>query len=359
MVSKDDENVDRLSNNNKREKTSNNKSKKGNFSKSGSGVDCMQYIRQYLKNRDVPTRAQKVIIASWRDKTKTAYTTFIRKWILFCEKRHADPLAPSVNRLIRFLTYLFYDEKLSYASLNTARSAVSIFSLHKQDSLGSHPMVTQFLRGIFNLKPRLPKTSVTWDTGIVLKKLQQWHPAKNLDLHQLTLKLVLLFLLVTGQRGQTLWSLDVRNITLSKKEALCRIGDILKTSSVKHHQEEIKLVAYSETKSLCVVHYLNEYIIRTKKLRGGEHRLLISTRHPYRGVSRDTVSNWTKEGLKICGVDMSVFTPHSTRAASTSKAAQRITLPTILKTAGWRSASTFARFYKKPIQEGRSVADLL
>ena len=88
-------------------------------------------------------------------------------------------MAPTVNKLLRFLTKLFDEDKLGYASLNTARSAVSTLSIHKSQSLGSHPIIIQYMKGIFNLKPRIPKTTVTWDTSKVLKFLSNWHPAKT------------------------------------------------------------------------------------------------------------------------------------------------------------------------------------
>ena len=58
--------------------------------------------------------------------------------------------------------------------------------------------------------------------------------------------------------------------------------------------------------------------------------------------------------LKTAGIDMSRFTAHSTRSASSSKAIQKLPLATILKAVGWRSQSTFATLYKKPICEGNA-----
>ena len=47
---------------------------------------------------------------------------------------------------------------------------------------------------------------------------------------------------------------------------------------------------------------------------------------------------------------MSIFTAHSTRAASTSKAATIVPIQTILKTATWSNAKTFTKYYNKPVQ---------
>ena len=46
---------------------------------------------------------------------------------------------------------------------------------------------------------------------------------------------------------------------------------------------------------------------------------------------------------------MTIFSPHSTRAASTSRAIQHLPLATLTRTVGWKGPSTFAKYYNKPI----------
>ena len=49
-------------------------------------------------------------------------------------------------------------------------------------------------------------------------------------------------------------------------------------------------------------------------------------------------------------IDTSIFSPHSTRSAGSSKAKKDlVSINTILKTGGWRSMKTFALFYDKEI----------
>ena len=271
---------------------------------------------------------------------------------------------PDVNSLMLFLKDLF-DEGLSYSSINIARSAVSSFTLHKRVPLGNHPFISRFLKGIFNLRPALPKTSVTWDPAIVLNFLKKWHPAKNLDLLQLSMKVVMLCLLITGQRGQTVWKMDLRNMAWPNKNdkekiVTCSFGDPLKTTDKKNHQKQLSFEAYPHDKALCVVHYLQRYVKRTENLRGEENRLFITSRQPHNKVARSTIAQWTKKVLAKSGIDTATFTPHSTRAASTSKAANRVCLKTIMKTAGWRRSSTFGKFYHKEIiSSGLKIKDLL
>ena len=55
--------------------------------------------------------------------------------------------------------------------------------------------------------------------------------------------------------------------------------------------------------------------------------------------------------MQQAGIDTSVFKPHSTRAASTSKAQScNVPLSAIMQAASWGSDCVFSRFYNKPIQ---------
>lgn len=53
--------------------------------------------------------------------------------------------------------------------------------------------------------------------------------------------------------------------------------------------------------------------------------------------------------MKAAGIDLSIFAPHSTRSASTSKAAMTLPLSTMLEAVGWSQESTFALYYRKPL----------
>ena len=91
------------------------------------------------------------------------------------------------------------------------------------------------------------------------------------------------------------------------------------------------------------------YLNRTKSLRNGS-KLFISVVKPHTAVSKDTIARWIKALLKIAGVDVNVFSAHSTRAAATSTAHRKgATIASILQVAGWSNVQTFAKFYNKPL----------
>ena len=63
--------------------------------------------------------------------------------------------------------------------------------------------------------------------------------------------------------------------------------------------------------------------------------------------------------LAKAGIDTGRYSGHSTRAAACSAVAERASLDTVLKAAGWQSESTFAKFYKKDMQSAQNFGQVL
>lgn len=304
-------------------------------------------IRESFKNRGISDDTQAILLSSWRESTKKQYRTYIGKWVSFCCKREINVFEADVNNVLSFLTEL-YKSGLGYSCINTARSALSSFIQLNNVNIGSHPLVRRFIRGVFVLRPALPRYNVTWDVNIVLKYLKSLSPLSSLSLLQLSHKLVMLLALLSGQRGQTLHLIDIRNIHLQENSRKIVIGDMLKTS--KRHLGEIELMKYDVDPDLCVRHTLSNYLDKTETRRGSVTRLFITSQRPHRFASRDTIGRWMKSVLTMAGIDTYIFKPHSTRVASASAAhALRIPVDTLLRTVGWSSESTFRKFYNKDI----------
>ena len=156
-------------------------------------------------------------------------------------------------------------------------------------------------------------------------------------------------LLVSGQQGQTIHLLDIKNMSISTSTISFRIGDLLKTSRPGNHLSEVFFKAYAPDKRLCVYSAILSYLERPDSIRGSVTRFFLTTKPPFRLASRDTLRRWARDIMRDAGIDLSIFAPHSTRCASTSKAVMTLPLATILETAGWSRESTFARHYKKPL----------
>lgn len=157
---------------------------------------------------------------------------------------------------------------------------------------------------------------------MVLQYIKTLGRNRKLSILQLSEKLVMLMLLQSGQRCQTLHLLDVRNMTLTPSKAPFTFGDLIKTSRPTNHLSQISFKAYAPDRRLCVHAALRCYLERTLDTRGKVTRLFLTTKPTGRPASRDTLRRWTKSIMQYAGIDVSMFSPHSTRSASTSKAAR-------------------------------------
>jgi integrase len=213
------------------------------------------------------------------------------------------------------------------------------------------PLVCRFLKGVFELKPCLPKYAEIWDVNKVTCYLQQFTSVSEVSLKDLTMNLATLLCLLTGQRCQTIHKIDMNFIQLETDKCIITIREVLKHTKAGKHQVPLELHSYPKDKRVCVLEYLKEYIKRTTVLRGEQSKLFVSFVKPHKAVTKDTIARWVKSILQQSGIDADKFTCHSTRAASTScvKAAG-LNLKQIMQSAGWSNSSTFAKFYVKHIE---------
>lgn len=64
--------------------------------------------------------------------------------------------------------------------------------------------------------------------------------------------------------------------------------------------------------------------------------------------------------MKSAGLDITIYSSHSTRAASTSSCkAKGFSVEEILKVAGWSNSCTFATFYHKPIDNTANFGNMV
>ena len=73
----------------------------------------------------------------------------------------------------------------------------------------------------------------------------------------------------------------------------------------------------------------------------------MSGKAPHKPVQTCTISKWIKSSLAAAGIDITVFSAHSTRSAFAKS--KGLTVSAIAKAAGWSNATTFARYYSKDI----------
>ena len=227
--------------------------------------------------------------------------------------------------------------------------------------VGQHPLVTQLLKGVFNSHPSAPRYSSTWDVDKVLTYLKSLPQNEELTFATLSHKLVILMALTNADRCSDLAALDLNFRTYHQNGVQFVIPGLTKTRRSGPPLTAF-YSAFPEDDRLCSVSTLKCYEERSQMLRKGtssRNPLFISVRRPHKPVKSATLGHWLKDIMKTAGLDTDIFTAHSTRGASTSKAKRMGTpIGDILKAANWTSASTFGRFYDRPVMTetyGRNV----
>jgi integrase len=187
------------------------------------------------------------------------------------------------------------------------------------DMLGlsmNYDLVSRFRRGDFNLRPSLPRYQEIWDPKIVLDYLSNFPDS---ELSALSKKCATLLALASCQRLSTLHSLSYQDVSFNDKQAVIRIDKLQKQSRPGFHQAYVTVDPFNDQK-LCVVKCLKDYLQATYSLRLGNPELtslFLTYGKPVKNASKDTISRWIKQIIHDAGVP-SVFSAHSTRAASTS-----------------------------------------
>ena len=70
-------------------------------------------------------------------------------------------------------------EGAARTTINMVQSLLSAFITMGDKLFGEHPLVETLLKGIGNLKARIPKYEAVWDLALLLNHLKEWDPHTN------------------------------------------------------------------------------------------------------------------------------------------------------------------------------------
>ena len=116
----------------------------------------------------------------------------------------------------------------------------SILQLNINSSIpfGQLPIVRRFMKGLFELRPALPRYKSIWDLNIVFNYFRGRPAAPELSLKELTF----LVNLVSGQRCQTIKYLNTDNMELATDKCIFHITDKVKQTSIGTHIPPLSLL---------------------------------------------------------------------------------------------------------------------
>ena len=140
----------------------------GDTSTCSSPPGWVACLHRSFQTMQISPEVREILLSAWRPNTTKSYTLAWNKWNSWCVEHHCDPISPPLPAVLNFLGSQFLAGH-AYRSLNVYRSALSaILPQVDAQKVGSHPLVSQFLRGVFHLRPPLPRYTETWDVSKVI-----------------------------------------------------------------------------------------------------------------------------------------------------------------------------------------------
>ena len=106
---------------------------------------------------------------SWWESTQQRYEGPWKVWTSWCVQRQKCPFSAPVNDILTFLAEQFNSRDLAYRTIAVYKACIS--QLHdpiEGRQLGNLPLVSRFMKGIFELRPPQPKLCSIWPVSKVL-----------------------------------------------------------------------------------------------------------------------------------------------------------------------------------------------
>ena len=314
------------------------------------------FIWRKFLNQGLPPAAIETISCSLSASSQRQYRSSFTQWSSFCTQSGLDPYDISPTQVIAFFQHILETKPITYNSFVTHRAALSLVSAH---DLTEDPLISRYMKGLYQRRPPVPKHTFSWDPKLVLDYLESLSPS---SLVAYSKKLLTLMLLNSAQRLQTMAAIKIFNIRFTAQGVSIWIDALLKTSRPGTKILSLHFADWPSNPALCIPTLLKEFLIFTKSFRQTNvDFLFITSVPPHTPASVPTLARWTKLTLQEAGIDVSKFSAHSTRHSLVSSAA-RLGLPVdaIFNAAGWSpSSGMFARVYNRPLQDPYSYSKLV
>ena len=157
--------------------------------------------------------------------------------------------------------------------------------------IGQHPIITRLLKGIYNVRPPLPRYNGTWNVQTALNYLESLGETKNLTLKLLTMKTVFLLAITRTPSRSADWSqLDIERMKTGTNGNTFLPASLAKQSRPGRPIAEFFFPSFQPNATICPVHTLQVYLTTTRPLRGAESRLFVSFIKPHKAVTSSTIA---------------------------------------------------------------------
>ena len=154
-----------------------------------------------------------------------------------------------------------------YSGLCGAKSALSsVAFINGFSKLSNHPMISKYLKEIFNRHPPLLKYTQIWDINQVLDYYTNLPDNEELEFKYIVKKLVMLFLILGTRRKQAIFTIHINNINFADNKVILLPNKTLKHTNPNKPLELLTYPKYEAEERLCIANILQSYLEKRKHL---------------------------------------------------------------------------------------------
>ena len=232
--------------------------------------------------------------------------------------RQTDRSVPLNIVLGNYIGFLF-DQGLSFGSINTKKSAISVtYLLTTGVQLVKDEIVSRVMKGVNMKVPARARYEESWDIDLVLDFFHAGKKNRFLSTVELRTKTSVLFMIAMIARSDNIRKLRFPHSSMSDKVILFTSVEKLKNQGLG------KVIPLQVRKKhgdhkICPYRAYIAYSRRVRLLRSEDSiRIFINVKNPFRDLSKDRISNKVTVLLHKAGVPLK-YTCHSIRMAVASK----------------------------------------
>ena len=167
------------------------------------------------------------------------------RWKEYCAEKNIVYESPTIEQFLSFFTELS-NQGGSHSVLIYAKSAVAHVLKMRYQHISQHPLVIKYFKGSFNLRPPLPKISFVWDVQIMFEYFRSLGDNRQISGKRLSQKLLILLLLLGGQRLNSVFHFTIDRMIKSKTSVTFSPEHVLKHSKPGRKLDVFEYRAYSD-----------------------------------------------------------------------------------------------------------------
>jgi len=317
----------------------------------GHGIAVPATYNDIINN--LSTSAKSCIKGAWAQSTQKRYGNRIILWKKWCAENNLDFKSAGVASVLNYLSTV-QTSNVSFSVINMTKCAIaSVHELIEGRPVGTHPLVSKFMKGAHKARPPKPKYTSTWDVNKVLDVLgsDKFNPDSSIGLRNLKHKTVFLIMLSTACRQSVITRLARTTDQLIDRgdHFLLHPSGWDKTSRFTNKVHDLLIFKNNQNVRVSPYHSLETYLKRSHKSNKID---LFRSDLKGKPLKVKEVASWVVNIMAKANISAE-FSSHSIRGAAASRALSRLGASDIMEAVDWKAESTFRKFYLRNVEDSR------